>query len=317
MRLGDCVEETKKIEDNSVHFTIFSPPFSNLYIYSDPLRDMGNSVDDAEFLEHFEYLIPELHRVTLPGRLCSVHCKDLPRYRGRDGSAGLKDFPGMLIRLFEKHGWTYHSRVTIWKDPVIEMQRTKNHGLLYKNFRVRADVSRQGMADFLISFRKWEGVEVTESSEPVKHNLKDYPLEVWQRWASPVWFDIDQTHVLNYQIAKETGDEKHICPLQLDVVERAVELWTNPNDLVLSPFAGIGSEGYQALLLGRRFVGIELKEAYFKQACKNLRQAEQEAKQNKQSLFPPTETILEDYQQHYESGGKDDQPTAPALPAEG
>lgn len=285
MRLGDCVEETQKIADNSVHFTIFSPPFSNLYIYSDSLRDMGNSLDDEEFLKHFEFLIPELHRVTLQGRLCSIHCKDLPRYRGRDGSAGLKDFPGMLIRLFEKHGWTYHSRVTIWKDPVIEMQRTKNHGLLYKNFKVRSEVCRQGMADFLVTFRKWEGVEVTQSIEPVVHSPSDYPLESWQRWASPVWSDIDQTNVLNYQIAKENSDEKHICPLQLGVIERAVELWTNPNDLVFSPFAGIGSEGYQSILLGRRFIGIELKESYFNQACKNLKRAEQEVRQRNGTLF--------------------------------
>jgi len=284
MYLGDCVEVAAQLETASVDFSVFSPPFSSLYIYSDNLADMGNSADDAEFFAHFGYLIPELHRVTVPGRLCAVHCKDLPLYRNRDGAAGLKDFPGMIIAAFEAHGWTYHSRVTIWKDPVTEMQRTKNHGLLYKNFRVRGEVTRQGMADYVIVFRKWQGVETTTSPKPVAHDPEEYPLEVWQRYASPVWFDIDQTKVLNYLIARENRDEKHICPLQLDVIERCVQLWTNPGDLVLSPFAGIGSEGHVALGLGRRFVGIELKRAYFDIAVRNLKAAE-DSKQPALPLF--------------------------------
>lgn len=298
---GDSCQVLKGIPDNSIHFSVYSPPFSNLYIYSDSIADMGNSADDAEFFEHYSYLIREMHRVTMPGRLSAVHCKDLPLYHNRDGAAGLKDFPGMIIRAHEEAGWTYHSRVTVWKDPVIEMQRTKNHGLLHKNFQARAEVTRQGMADYLIVFRKWDGVEGTESPEPVKHNLiapkegkghkyigdegpttydsdRDYSIQVWQKYASPVWFDINQTRVLNYQMAKESQDEKHICPLQLDVIERSIDLWTNPGDTVLSPFAGIGSEGYCALKQSRKFVGIELKEGYFEWMVKNLQRADEESR---------------------------------------
>lgn len=274
MYQGDCVELIAGIPDNSIDFTVYSPPFSNLYIYSDAVQDMGNSADDEEFFEHYKFVIRELHRVTVPGRLTAVHCKDLPLYRNRDGAAGLKDFPGAIIRAHEECGWTYHSRVTIWKDPVIEMQRTKNHGLLYKNFQVRGEVCRQGMADYVIVFRKWEGVDVTTSAKPVKHDRGDYPLEVWQNYASPVWMDINQTNVLNYQLARENGDEKHICPLQLDVIERCIKLWTNPGDTVLSPFAGIGSEGHEAIRLGRKFIGFELKHGYFTVAVANLKRAE-------------------------------------------
>lgn len=274
LRLGDCVQETMKLADNSIDFSIFSPPFSTLYIYSDSIADMGNTADDEEFFEHFEFLIPELHRVTVPGRLCAVHCKDLPLYKNRDGAAGLRDFPGEIIRRFEKHGWTYHSRVTIWKDPVIEMQRTKNHGLLYKNFQVRGEVCRQGMADYVIVFRKWQGVDITTSPKPIIHSRVEFPLEVWQRYASPVWFDIDQTNVLNFDIARDSQDEKHICPLQLDVIQRCIELWTNPGDVVLSPFAGVGSEGYVTLKNGRKFIGIELKRSYWQLAQRYLKEVE-------------------------------------------
>jgi hypothetical protein len=304
--LGDCIETTRELPSESVHFTIFSPPFSSLYIYSDARADLGNSASDAEFFEHFSYLIPELYRVSVPGRLCAVHCKDLPLYMNRDGAAGLNDFPGAIIRAFEQTDlaqddprkisggrWVYHSRVTIWKDPVIEMQRTKNHGLLYKNLRLRGQVTRQGMADYLVVFRKWsdEGMEI---APPVLHSRDDMPLEVWQRYASPVWFDIDQTDTLNFRIAKEAQDEKHICPLQLGVIERCVELWTNPDEVVFSPFAGVGSEGYETLKLRRRFVGIELKRAYWEWAIRNLTDAE--TQQGQSSLFdliqePVEETI--------------------------
>jgi DNA modification methylase len=293
---GDSCQVIQGIPDNSIDFSIYSPPFSNLYIYSDSVADMGNSANDDEFFEHYKYLIREMHRVTRPGRLSAVHCKDLPLYHNRDGAAGLKDFPGMIIRAHEEAGWTYHSRVTIWKDPVIEMQRTKNHGLLHKNFQARAEVVRQGMADYLIVFRKWEGVEGTESPIPVKQKRKpgdyigdnapqfydsdrDYSIQVWQRYASPVWFDINQTRVLNFQMAREGQDEKHICPLQLDVIERSVDLWTNPGETVLSPFAGIGSEGYCSIKQGRKFIGIELKQAYYEWAARNLKAAEEESQQ--------------------------------------
>jgi len=285
MYLGDCVQVTKGLPDSSVDYSIHSPPFSSTYIYSDSIADMGNCKDDDEFMTHYGYLIPELWRVTVPGRLCSVHCKDLPLYMNRDGAAGLRDFPGAIVREFEKHGWVYHSRVTVWKDPVIEMQRTKNHGLLYKNFQVRGEVCRQGMADFIITFRKWDSEAEKESEKPVVHDPGEYPLDVWQRWASPVWMDIDQTDVLNYQIAKDEKDEKHICPLQLGVIERCVKLWSNPGDVVLSPFAGVGSEGYESLLAGRKFIGIELKKSYWELAIKHLRQAETQEINSKVDLF--------------------------------
>lgn len=282
LHLGDSCQVVKTIPDGSVDFTLFSPPFSNLYIYSDSVADMGNAVDDDEFFEHFRFLVPELHRITRDGRLCAVHCKDLPLYKGRDGAAGLRDFPGQVIRLFEECGWTYHSRVTIWKCPVIEMQRTKNHGLLYKNLVRDSCGSRQGMADYLLVFRAWKD----ESKwVPVPHEREDFPVSRWQEWASPVWMDIQQTNVLNIQAARENQDEKHICPLQLDVIERCITLWSNPGDLVFSPFAGIGSELHGALQLGRQALGVELNHAYWQQAIRNLERAENAAKQQVIALF--------------------------------
>lgn len=264
---GDCVQIIKQLPDNSVHFSIFSPPFANLYIYSDDLADMGNCKNHEEFFEQFDYLIPELLRITVPGRLCAVHCKNLVKYKGRDGRSGIYDFRGDIIKHFEKFGWQYHSEVCIWTDPVLEMQKTKSQGLLYKQLRKDSSYSRQGMPDYLVVFRKW--TEDYEDAEPVTHTKENFPLEMWQRYASPVWFDIRRTNVLNCKIARENEDEKHICPLQLDVIERAIELWTNPDDIVFTPFLGIGSEAYQALKMGRRAVGIELKESYFNQAVAN------------------------------------------------
>jgi DNA modification methylase len=270
---GDCVDVCRSLPADSVDFSMFSPPFSNLYVYSDRLADMGNSADHDEFFRHFGFLIAELYRITVPGRLCSVHCKDLPLYKTRDGAAGLYDFPAMTTRAFEAAGWIFHSRVTIWKDPVIEMQRTKNHGLLYKQLRKDSCASRQGMADYVLTFRKWAGLESADAPKPVGHEREDFPLDQWQRWASPVWSDIQQTRVLQYQQARDDEDERHICPLQLDVIERCVTLWSNPGDLVFSPFAGIGSEGYEAVRLGRRFLGVELKPSYWRIAARNLRLA--------------------------------------------
>jgi len=271
---GDCVDVVRGLPAASVHFSVFSPPFSGLYIYSADARDMGNCADDEEFFRHFEFLIPELYRATVPGRLCAVHCKQLVNYRGRDGMAGLRDFRGDIIRAFLARGWAYHSEVCIWKDPVIEMQRTKAHGLLYKQLRADSSFSRQGMAEYLLVFRRWPRDEAEAARvEPVTHTAATFPLEMWQRYASPVWMDIRQTHVLNVQQARADRDEKHICPLQLDVIERAIKLWSNPGDVVLSPFAGIGSEGHVALQEGRRFVGAELKASYYRQAAANLRAA--------------------------------------------
>jgi DNA modification methylase len=268
---GDCVDVMGGIPDASIHFSVFSPPFSNLYIYSESERDLGNAVDDNEFFTHFDFLIPELLRVTLPGRLCAVHCKDLVNYIGRDGAAGLRDFSGELIRHFSAAGWQYHSKVVIWKDPVIEMERTKANGLLYKTLRADSTYCRQGLPEYMLIFRKWARTEVESSKiTPVTHTREGFPLPIWQRYASPVWFDIRQTNVLNVDQARANQDEKHICPLQLDVIARCIELWSNPGETVLSPFAGIGSEGYEALRHGRSFIGIELKDTYFNAAKKNL-----------------------------------------------
>jgi hypothetical protein len=286
---GDCVEVCRQLPPESVDLSVFSPPFSTLYVYSDSMADMGNCADDDEFFQHFAYLVPELARVTVTGRLCAVHCKDLPRYMSTHGASGLTDFPGALVRAFESADcgeaqWVFHSRVTIWKDPVIEMQRTKSYGLLYKSFRERAEVTRQGMADYVLAFRKWSPAMLTGGSEkPVLHDRDHYPLDVWQRWASPVWDDIQQTRVLNVELARDSQDEKHVCPLQLDVIDRCIDLWSNPGDVILSPFAGIGSEGDVAVRLGRKFIGIELKPRYWEIAVGNLQVAERDGRQA--SLF--------------------------------
>lgn len=271
MILGDSVEEMKSIPDDSIHFCLHSPPFSSLYIYSNSYRDMGNSKTDAEFFEHYEYVIKELYRATIPGRLCAVHCKDLVDYKGRDGRAGLRDFPGDIIRAFERNGWKYHSKTTIWADPVTEMHRTHAHGLLWRQLRRDSSISRMGLPDYLIVFRKWpDGEDEEQSVIPVEHTKKEYPVEMWQQVASPVWMTVNRMNVLNVQSARDDKDEKHLCPLQLDVVERAVKLWTNPGETVFSPFAGVGSEGVGSLKLGRKFLGIELKDKYFERACLNL-----------------------------------------------
>lgn len=280
---GDCVRVIKEIPSNSVHFNIFSPPFANLYIYSSDLADMGNCKNTDEFFKQFDFLIPELYRITKPGRLCAVHCKQLVKYKGRDGRAGLTDFRGKIIEHFEKFNWQYHSEVTIWADPVLEMQKTKAHGLLYKQVRKDASFSRQGLPDYLIVFRKWADEDDEELIEPVEHTKEDFPLPIWQNYASPVWMDIRRTNVLNIYQAREDKDEKHICPLQLDVIERAIDLWTNPGDIVFSPFMGIGSEVYTAVKMGRKGIGIELKESYFEWAYKNIMMAVKES--NQVSIF--------------------------------
>jgi len=265
---GDCTEVIRGLPDASMGLAVYSPPFSSLYTYSDSERDMGNSASDAEFIEHYEFMIRELYRILRPGRLAAVHCKDLVNYQNSSGRAGLRDFPGELIRAHERAGFTFHSRVTVWKCPVTEMQRTKAHGLLYKQLRTDSSFSRQGLAEYVLLFRKWaeEGQEIA----PVTHTEADFPLDQWQEWASPVWMNIDQTNVLNVEQARADRDEKHMCPLQLDLIERCVKLWSNPGDVVFSPFAGIGSEGYVALRAGRRYCGIELKPEYFKHAVRNV-----------------------------------------------
>jgi len=263
--VGDCVEETRQLPADLVDFSIFSPPFAQLFVYSNSIRDMGNCSSDDEFFAHFNYLIPELLRITKPGRLCAVHCSVLPLFKHQVGYIGLKDFRGDIIKSFVTAGWIYHSEVCIWKDPVVEMQRTKALGLLHKQIKKDSSRCRQGIPDYVCVFMK-----PGENEFPVTHTPHNFSVDKWQQWASPVWFDIRQGNTLNKLVAREDKDEKHICPLQLEVIERCIELWTNPDDLVFSPFAGIGSEGYEAVRLGRRFLGIELKEKYAQIAETNL-----------------------------------------------
>lgn len=271
---GDCVEVTKGIPDSSIHYSIFSPPFSELYTYSNSERDMGNSRNDEEFMEHFKFLVKELYRITIPGRLVSFHCMDLPLMKSKDGVIGLKDFPAELRQVFEDEGFIYHSKVTIWKDPVVEMQRTKALGLLHKQIKKDAAMCRQGLPDYLVTMRK-----PGENPERIKNTNKSFPVALWQEYASPVWMDINQSNTLQKTSARAEKDEKHICPLQLDVIERAIFLWTNEGDIVFSPFAGIGSEIYQAVKMDRRGIGIELKESYYNQAVRNLKQITAEKSQ--------------------------------------
>lgn len=262
---GDCVDVVKQIPDNSIGFSVYSPPFASLFVYSDSECDMGNSASDEEFYDHYAYLIGEIYRATKPGRLTAVHCSDLPLTKWRDGNVGIKDFSGQIIRLHQEAGWVMHSRRTIWRCPVVEMTRTKHVGLLYKQLQSDSAKSRGGMPDYLITF-----VKPGENAEPIKHTPESFPLDQWREWASPVWMTVDQTNVLSAKAARGQNDEKHLCPMQLDVIQRALVLWSNPGDVVLSPFMGIGSEGYESIRAGRRFVGVELKESYWRQACEYL-----------------------------------------------
>jgi len=375
MYRGDCCEVIQTIPDSSIDMSIHSPPFANLYIYSDSEADMGNCQTLDEFFEHYKFLIKEMNRVTVPGRLAVVHCKDLPKYANRDDTAGLIDFPGRIVEAYcgteaaeidtalrrierriykamkagdgsraarlqdsysklkldlqdfppeDDCGWSFHSRVTIWKCPVTERERTNNNGLLHKTATRDRSQLRQGMADYLLVFRK-PPLGTLMSDKPVcgeertaptfefpegqllrqgfiepyigdvsprennlhpspfarKGNATDLSIDIWRRYAEPVWWDIDQTDVLNFKIARSDQDEKHICPLQLDLIRRAVSIWSNPDDVILSPFAGIGSEGYGSVIEGRRFVGIELKEGYFDVAQSNLKIADEKMAQKR------------------------------------
>ena len=271
IKLGDCVKLIQEVPDESVGFSIFSPPFAELYTYSDKLEDMGNSKDYKEFFTAFKFLVSELYRVLWSGRNIAVHCMDLPIQKGKEGVIGLRDFSGMILQAFEEVGFIYHSRVTIWKNPVTEMQRTKALGLLHKQVKKDAAMSRVGIPDYLMVFRK-EG----EHEHPVHCDIS---VDTWQKWASPVWMDIDYGNTLNAAAGRDSNDEKHICPLQLDTIERAIRLWTNEGDTVLTPFLGIGSEVYTAIKTGRYGIGFELKESYFNEAIKNCRNVEVESHQ--------------------------------------
>jgi len=271
---ADCMDVLRGLPDNSVDFTVFSPPFASLYTYSASDRDFGNCTGVGEFFAHFRYLVPELFRVTKPGRNLSFHCMLLPLSKTRDGQIGLYDFRGALIREFIECGWIHHSEVCIWKDPVTAMQRTKALGLLHKQLKKDSCMSRQGIPDYLVTMRK-----PGENPNRVSHTNESFPVEEWQKYASPVWTDISPNDTLQFRSAREEDDERHICPLQLEVIRRALRLWSNPGDTVLSPFAGIGSEGYVALQDGRKFVGAELKVSYYKQAVANLQRAANTAQQ--------------------------------------
>lgn len=261
---GDSCEVLKGIPDNSIHYSIFSPPFASLYTYSNSERDLGNCRTTSEFYEQFMFIVSELYRVLMPGRLISFHCMDLPLSKERDGIIGIRDFRGELIKVFENAGFVLHSQVCIWKDPVTAMQRTKAIGLLHKQIKKDSCMSRQGIPDYLVTMRK-----PGDNPEPVTHTNETFPVAVWQRYASPVWMDINPSDTLQASSAREEKDERHICPLQLGVIRRALNLWTNRNDIVLTPFLGIGSEAVVSIEMGRRAIGCELKTSYYNQAVAN------------------------------------------------
>lgn len=286
---GDNVEVSKGLPDESIGFSLFSPPFASLYTYSASSRDMGNANSYEEFSTHFGYLIDELFRVTKPGRLCSVHCMNLPTTKQHHGYIGIQDFRGDIIRSFEKAGWIYHSEVCIWKDPVTAMQRTKALGLLHKQIVKDSCMSRQGIPDYVCTFRK-----PGENPEPVAGEFDHFAgdksmfsnqgrlsIDIWQRYASPIWMDINPSNTLQFRAARDDKDERHICPLQLDVIERCMQMWSNPGDVILDPFNGIGSTGHVAIQGDRKYIGIELKESYFQVAAKNLRISEEKLKEGR------------------------------------
>ncbi|WP_424653114.1 DNA-methyltransferase [Capnocytophaga sputigena] len=268
---GDCVEEVAKLPTDSIDFSIFSPPFAELYVYSDDIRDMGNCQDYEEFFVHFQFLVKELARVVKSGRLVAVHCMDLPAMKGKDGYIGLKDFSGMLIQSFQKEGFIYHDRITIWKSPVVEMTRTKSIGLLHKTIKKDSSMSRTGIPDYILVFRNAGDNLVPITHQDTDEKQENYlPVNLWQKYAEPVWYDINYSDTLQYTSARDEKDEKHICPLQLETIRRCLHLWSNEGETVLSPFGGIGSEGHESLRLKRNFIGIELKPSYYNQMQKNL-----------------------------------------------
>lgn len=314
---ADCVELLAQLPDNSIDYSVYSPPFANLYIYSDSARDMGNVDNQAEFQKAYAFVARELFRVIKPGRLCSIHVKDLVYYSNASdkGDRGLTDFTGDCTRTHVEAGWTFHSKTTVWRCPVREMTKSKPDGLLYKNFRTDAGRIRQGMPEYIVTFRKWtddmddmipvfhlpgdwpiwagEGSKFVNRRAPSHDGLPEYAdlseaqqkrdpryfeaLDIWQQWASPVWMDTDEKNVLNVKAARREDQERHLCPMPLDITDRCIRLWSNAGDVVVSPFAGIGSEGHVALKASRKFIGMELNEGYYAQAVKNLEDAAQES----------------------------------------
>lgn len=281
---GDCVEEVAKLPTDSIDFSIFSPPFAELYVYSDDIRDMGNCQDYEEFFVHFQFIVKELARVVKSGRLVAIHCMDLPAMKGKDGYIGLKDFSGMLIQSFQKEGFIYHDRITIWKSPVVEMTRTKSIGLLHKTIKKDSSMSRTGIPDYILVFRNAGDNLVPITHQDTDEKQENYlPVSLWQKYAEPVWYDINYSDTLQYTSARDEKDEKHICPLQLETIRRCLHLWSNEGETVLSPFGGIGSEGHESLRIKRNFIGIELKPSYYNQMQRNLQRMIDEL--NQTTLF--------------------------------
>jgi DNA modification methylase len=278
---GDCVEVSRGIPDESIDYSVFSPPYLSLYTYSNSPRDMGNTRNDDEFMTGFSFLVDEMLRVIKPGRIVSVDCMNVPMMKERDGHIGLKDFRGWIIRLFVDKGFIFHSEHCMWKDPLIEATRTKALGLMHKQLCKDSSMCRSGIPQYIVSFRKkgenkspiahQNGLDSFYGENPPENGVLSH--ERWRRYASPVWMDVNFNDTLNFRAAREEDDERHICPMSLDAIGRCLTLWSNPGDVVLSPFAGVGSEGYQALMMGRKFVGIELKTSYYNQAIKNLNSA--------------------------------------------
>jgi DNA modification methylase len=307
----DCCKVLQALPENSLHYGIWSPPFESLYVFSDDPRDMSNCADSKTFWEHYNFLCAEVYRTLKPGRIISVHCMDLPTSKTRDGFIGIRDFPGEIIRAHERSGMIFHSRVLIWKSPVVAMQRSKSIGLLHKQLVKDSAMSRMGIADYMVMMRKpgdndepisgpfdaYYGSETTpsgplttETGGMITTNVpgeKWYSVAVWQRYASPVWMDIDQSDVLSRKLAREVADERHVAPLQLTPIRRCLDIWSNPGDVVFSPFAGIGSELYCAVEMGRKAIGVELKPSYFRQAIDNIRTLESKGKTG--SLFDHVE----------------------------
>lgn len=265
---SDCIEAMRMMPDNSVDHIITSIPFSSLYTYSNSDRDLGNCKGNKEFFEHYHFVAMEMYRILKPGRIASIHCMNLPSSKERDGFIGIKDFRGDVIRMHQSDGFIYHSEVVIWKDPVQAMQRTKAIGLLYKQLRKDSCISRQGIPDYLVSFRK-----PGENIDSVTKTYETFPVDLWQQYASPVWMDINPSETLQRDGAKEAADERHIAPLQLEVIMRSIALWTNPGDVVFDPFSGIGSSGHVAIKMGRKYIGTELKKSYFDMSVQNLQKA--------------------------------------------
>ncbi|NGM63537.1 site-specific DNA-methyltransferase [Sphingobacterium sp. SGG-5] len=277
---GDCVEVSQGLPDNCADITIYSPPFFELYVYSDDPKDMNNSANYTQFRDHYRFLVREIKRILKPGRICAVHCMDLPVQKGKYGYIGLRDFSGDLVKIHEEEGMIYHSRVTVWKNPVTEMQRTKALGLLHKTIKKDSCMSRVGIPDYVLFFRNEGDNEVPithQDTDPSKPNY--LPVDLWQKYASPVWYDIDYSRTLQYRSARGNNDEKHITPLQLDTIERTLHLYSNEGETVFSPFGGIGSEGFEAIRMKRNAVLIELKDSYFNVGVQNLKSIVQETNQ--------------------------------------